>query len=126
MTNERAYKLGEAVAAGIKPLAMLKPEDVDRVYSGRPGCGCGCRGKYTDHDSKTFNATFQKLVGAMVAVVEGGLVEKTERSGVMVNSDGSAIFYVETETRYRWIYTVKGFVTVEPAEDMSYVEMAAR
>lgn len=27
-------------------LGGLDPERVARVYSGRPGCGCGCKGKY--------------------------------------------------------------------------------
>lgn len=26
----------------------LKFENVARVYSGKPGCMCGCRGKYSD------------------------------------------------------------------------------
>jgi hypothetical protein len=30
-----------------RKVASLKPiEKVVRVYSGRPGCACGCRGKY--------------------------------------------------------------------------------
>ena len=26
----------------------IKVEDIGKVYSGRPGCCCGCRGKYWD------------------------------------------------------------------------------
>lgn len=25
---------------------MIKIEEVEKVYSGKPGCACGCRGKY--------------------------------------------------------------------------------
>jgi hypothetical protein len=35
------------------PIKELKPiEEVTQVYSGRPGCACGCRGKYFDKGSK--------------------------------------------------------------------------
>lgn len=27
-------------------IVNIDPTKVVRVYSGRPGCGCGCRGKY--------------------------------------------------------------------------------
>jgi hypothetical protein len=32
-------------------LGALAPEDVVSVYSGRPGCACGCRGKYSYHSA---------------------------------------------------------------------------
>lgn len=41
------------------PVNELKPiEKVSRVYSGKPGCMCGCRGKYwpkTQNDTHTAN-----------------------------------------------------------------------
>jgi hypothetical protein len=31
----------------VRALANIKKEEVMSVYSGRPGCACGCRGKYS-------------------------------------------------------------------------------
>ena len=32
-------------------LPLIAPHNVTRVYSGLPGCTCGCRGNYTDNKS---------------------------------------------------------------------------
>ena len=41
----------------------INPEAVKRVYSGRPGCGCGCRGRYSD-EPKTIRLIVKKMNAA--------------------------------------------------------------
>jgi len=36
----------DAVAIAEMPITEVKVENVIKVYSGKPGCGCGCRGNY--------------------------------------------------------------------------------
>lgn len=56
-------------------------EQVRRVYSGRPGCACGCRGHYS-----TDPATITRIVNALNA-----LGAKMDESGEFA--------WAETETR---------------------------
>lgn len=37
----------KAIAETLARLEAVNLADVLKVYSGRPGCACGCRGKYT-------------------------------------------------------------------------------
>ena len=64
---------------------------VKRVYSGRPGCQCGCRGSYSDRPStikRVVNNMFRKAaeVGEQVYIDENGIVyarqDEDSRSGV--------------------------------------------
>ena len=36
------------VIIGSLVIDFIKPEDIVRIYSGRPGCACGCRGVYRE------------------------------------------------------------------------------
>lgn len=49
----------------------IKPEikNVERVYSGRIGCMCGCRGNYSEHKS-TVTRLFNRLLTAPETKVE--------------------------------------------------------
>jgi len=72
----------------------LTVNEIKRVYSGRPGCGCGCRGKYYD-DGPMFAKTLRIL---------------QERADEMEEPGGfgdEVCFAIEDETRYRWLYTTK-------------------
>jgi hypothetical protein len=48
-------------------ITQIGPTEVVRVYSGRPGCACGCRGKYFEDQRnitrivKIFNQNFEKI-----------------------------------------------------------------
>ena len=67
----------------------IDPATIVRVYSGKPGCGCGCRGKYW-----TDARNIKRIVGQMNA-----------SQGVMQTTGPDPIYSVETETRNRWAYT---------------------
>lgn len=56
---------------GMKVLVnkLQRFEDVEKVYSGRPGCACGCRGNYTQHI-----ATMKKIYNKFKAGRKQGLV----------------------------------------------------
>lgn len=62
-------------------------EKIVRVYSGRPGCGCGCRGKYSD-DARN--------ITRVVNVMNSRSSEVKERDG---------IYFIEDERRNYWAYT---------------------
>lgn len=69
----------------------IDPKTITRVYSGKPGCGCGCRGKYSDTP---------RSVAAIVRAIN-----KAIKAGEEVLDEHGCISY-ETDTRYRWAYTV--------------------
>ncbi len=73
----------------------VKPEQITRIYSGRPGCGCGCRGTYITDNPDAFarKLKFFQRNADKVKVNPG-------RFG-----DNEHIFYIEHETRYHWLYT---------------------
>jgi len=77
--------------------------DVARVYSGLPGCGCGCNGKYYDAP----NPMVKKVLRKLQNLTEEERTPGTGRNrGLGYQDDG--IFYYETEKRYYWIYLKEG------------------
>ena len=110
--------MAEVQAVGI---AELKVENVFKVYSGKPGCGCGCRGKYYvnpahrefadkergyayDDDEVTITQV-QRILHEMQAaeLAAPGSVEVNEKAAH--GTDGTITIYSwETEKRYRWLY----------------------
>lgn len=81
----------------------IDAEKVISVYSGRPGCACGCRGKHTyatrvaeemskrrGYPVNTSDNTVYLIVGKMNALLAEGL-GRTDEDGHFVS--------VETETR---------------------------
>jgi hypothetical protein len=85
---ERGNAQEKKLAAELFPL--ITAADVDRAYSGRPGCGCGCRGIYRERG---------RLVSSNMATMQKRLPEV----GAQVDED-FVIFFLEDETRYRWLY----------------------
>ena len=76
-------------------LAALVPANITQVYSGRPGCGCGCKGTYWSRGpmlAKTLNA-LKAVPADDIAIGDpfGGLV----------------VFSYETAQRYRWLYVTE-------------------
>jgi len=84
----------------IKDVAV---SDIARVYSGRPGCGCGCNGKYYDAPHPMVKRVYRKLrnLTEEEATPKGG-----RNRGLGYQDDG--IFFYETEKRYYWIYLKEG------------------
>jgi len=41
---------------------MFNCSQVTRTYSGRQGCMCGCKGKYTEADARGFKAMRDKIL----------------------------------------------------------------
>jgi len=71
--------------------------DVRRVYSGRPGCGCGCRGKYYDAPHNMVKRVYR-------------ILRKSPDTKFQSTLTGSGIFYLENEKRYYWMFLKEGIV----------------
>ena len=68
---------------------MIDRSTITKVYSGRPGCGCGCRGRYyTDARNIT------RIVNAM-----------NKRDDV--RDDRGVYFTPENDERWFWAYTAQ-------------------
>lgn len=63
-------------------------EQIVRVYRGRPGCGCGCRGKYWED---------QRNIRRVVKMMN----ERADE----VREDPAGIFSVEDDKHFMWAYT---------------------
>lgn len=64
----------------------INPESIVRVYSGKPGCGCGCRGTYWD-DARNIRRIVKILNSRPDTRFEDG------------------IYFAEDDARYFWAYT---------------------
>ena len=78
----------------------VEVSDVARVYSGRPGCGCGCNGKYYDAPNKMVKRVLNKLKG----LTEEERAPGKGRNRGLGYQEPDGIFFYETEKRYYWIY----------------------
>jgi hypothetical protein len=102
---ENLYNL--VVAAETKAAALaLTPEDVARVYSGKPGCGCGCRGQYRANPAHAKADDVVNMVQVRKVLAK---VQDAARAGEagFTGDVAGGIFAFETETRYLWVYTTK-------------------
>lgn len=68
---------------------LIDETKIVRVYSGKPGCGCGCNGRYFE-DERNIRRVVRKM-------------NASEKRGVQ-NEDRDPIYYVEN-SRYLWAYT---------------------
>lgn len=95
-----------------KSIIDVKVEEVVQVYSGRPGCACGCRGNYRVNPAHVAYADKErgyphsgdeislKSVKRILNYLQAHATEVT------VNESGNKICYaLEDENRYRWVYT---------------------
>lgn len=74
----------------------IDPATITKVYSGKPGCGCGCKGKYfTDARNIT------RVVDFINAAAATGAVK------VHDGASGDTIYAFETANRYFWAYTAE-------------------
>jgi hypothetical protein len=89
---------------------MLKLEHTVRSYSGRPGCMCGCKGKYSDSDR-----TRKMAITALLKDPKVQLQSWAESGG-----DAGCLF-VDTPTRTRALYLTQA--GVEAARAMGVEEI---
>lgn len=94
MANKNEMTRDELVVA----IATIEPKEIARVYSGRPGCGCGCRGKYYD-DARNI----KRVLTAMRKNISGARLTYDRGEGTV----GDPVAAVETDTRYYWAYFKK-------------------
>ena len=54
---------------------MFTLADVKTVYSGKPGCMCGCRGKYTtpEQSARSVKLIFNKVMNNPAHKIEDGI-----------------------------------------------------
>lgn len=71
-------------------LAALTPDKVLRVYSGKPGCGCGCKGSYSESKG---------MVTKTLRIMRERASEVRVDLGVDEN-----ILSLEDDSRFRWLY----------------------
>ena len=70
-------------------MALFSIDDAIRSYSGRPGCACGCRGKYS-YDQRTVHMAAKRMLAEPNAVRDGNVVS------------------IETDSRLRIVYLRDG------------------
>lgn len=76
-------------------LSVVDVDMIERVYSGRPGCGCGCRGTYSEDKS-----TKSRILNAVRSAPLGEVRIEVTGQG----PEARIVIAWETETRNRWIY----------------------
>lgn len=70
---------------------------VERVYNGRPGCACGCRGTYSD--SKRSISSLLKKFEAIICIEVHEIPESP--------TSGRILYWDSSETRTHTIYLKK-------------------
>lgn len=68
---------------------IINPHQVGKVYSGKLGCACGCRGNYSENPK-----TITLIVNKMRKALKDGMATE-----VMFGGYGEAFLSVETATR---------------------------
>lgn len=116
----------------MKTIDQVTPEEVVKVYSGRPGCGCGCRGTYRvnpvhaafansvrsyEYEAKEFNFVQVKKV---LAILQSRASEVTTTT-----SDNFNIYSIEDSKRYYWVFAVCEPVAPKNYQSSSYTKQAA-
>jgi hypothetical protein len=90
---EQAAEDSHGERDGSIEIMKITPNQVVKVYTGKPGCGCGCRGTYS-----TDRGTCATILHKLQAAAKDTDVE-------LIRSDeGELIYSWKTETRYRWVY----------------------
>lgn len=71
---------------------------ITKAYSGKPGCGCGCRGTWRDGRSRLASSNLKQIqLFDMAVEVTKGL-------------EGDICFSLETVVRNRWVYVPRPVV----------------
>ena len=84
-----------ARVSGAEVIMSLPREEIARVYSGKPGCGCGRKGSYSESKGQ-----ITRVLNAMrerASEVQMDLWEK-DSEGIV------GCLSLEDDSRYRWVY----------------------
>lgn len=96
---------------------MLKLEQVQSVYSGKPGCCCGCRGKHTYREdlvdqgqqlrgySLSKSECNNRIVQRHINTINRALEEDPERVDI---TDDFVAYYTETRTYIAYRFKTGG------------------
>ena len=87
-------------------IVIEDPSLIEDVYTGKPGCCCGCNGNYSTGD---------KAVRAHLSRTNR-LFASGEITAIDVSPDCGV--FVETDTRYRNIYVRKGEAVITQCGDL--------
>jgi hypothetical protein len=68
---------------------IINPNQVKQVYSGKPGCACGCKGNYSENPK-----TIKTIVNRMREALKNGTATEVMFGGVI-----TGFLSVETATR---------------------------
>lgn len=120
MTNQ-TFAAGSQEAVG-SVVHELELANVEKVYSGRDGCRCGCGGNYSYSTTAKREEWQGKVNPAMIRKVVRYMIENAAEVEVMESGDDELIFNVELPSGR--VYTA--YVTRVAGDDTSYVDMAAR
>ena len=87
--------------------------DILQVYSGRPGCGCGCRGSYRYNpahmeEAKT-DARSRILEKSDFNAAQVAKILRLMKQHPDELKCDSVVIAWETDTRYYWAYWTKAF-----------------
>lgn len=82
-------------------------KDVVQVYSGTPGCMCGCKGTYRDSERSKKNMLTRVLKNDYTIELFG----RTDREGI------AGCIFAETDTRYQVVYFGEGAKLFEDVTD---------
>lgn len=67
----------------------LNGREVKQVYSGKPGCACGCKGKHTKRDPQNLQAmkTIARHVATIKQLIADGAKPDTDENYVAVQTE---------------------------------------
>lgn len=92
-------------------LRQVTPDAVMKVYTGKPGCGCGCNGRYWVNPA--FVKKAEKGRGYTYEPRDISLREVTRvlkevqaraDEAIQQEHDGLTIYAVEDDKRFRWLF----------------------
>lgn len=107
----------EATPVNVKPITQVTEQEVGKVYSGKPGCGCGCRGKYWVHPAHAQAESAERgyayegsqisltQVRRILRLMQGRASEVKGERERLGGEGGGAIYAIEDDSRYYWLYT---------------------
>lgn len=87
-------------------IVIEDPALVEKVYTGKPGCCCGCNGKYSDSA-----ASVRAHITRTNALIASGDVAE-------IDIDFCCGVFIVTETRYRNIYIRKDRALITKCGDL--------
>ena len=96
----------------MKSIRELRESDVGMVYSGKPGCGCGCLGKYWTQprwakvtaQRRGYELDEEEIQLRQVRRILKIMQDRFDEVKTQTNSAGEIIYSIETEDRYWWLF----------------------